>query len=76
MSDDDNNEDAKLSSQDVVQLKRCKDLIVQAKGILEDIDDGVREEYGDLEDALSKLGEAEDLIEETIPEDGEGGGPV
>lgn len=70
----DEDEDVKLSPADVEKMKAARSAISQAQAALQDIDDDVREEYGDLEDALSKLEEIDDLIEGCMPEGEDNGG--
>lgn len=70
MAEDD---DVKLSPGDIEKLKQVKGLLDQATGLLNDIPDDVREEYGDLEDAISKVEEASDLVSGCMTDDDAGG---
>jgi len=60
MSDD--NDDVKLSPQDLEKIKKVKDMISQVAVLLQEIPEDVREEYGDLEDCISKAEEIDDLL--------------
>jgi chloramphenicol 3-O-phosphotransferase len=69
MSDED---DVKLSPGDVEKVKQAIALVAQATGLIEDIPDDVREEYGDLEDALTTLEKATDLMVGAVEPDDNG----
>lgn len=55
-------DDVNLSPEDIAKIKRAQELVAQANNLLEEIPEDVREEIGDLEDALSKLDEVSELL--------------
>lgn len=69
----DNDEDTTMSPEDIEKLKQAKAHISQASTLLQDVPEDVREDYGDLEDAITKLEEADGLVEGCLPTD-EGAG--
>lgn len=62
MSDDDNG----LKGSDLKAAKAAKDHLTKAIASLNEIDDGVREENGDLDDAISQLETALETVESAI----------
>ena len=66
--------DVKLSPEDITKCKKALEMLGAASSFLEDISDDVREEYGDLEDAISKVEEARELLDGVIPNEGEATG--
>jgi hypothetical protein len=55
-------DDAQLSPQDIEKLRTASGYISQSLALLNDIPEDVRETCGELDDAISKLEEADDLI--------------
>lgn len=66
-------EEVKLSPEDIEKLKGLIAVIDQASATLNDIPEDVREEYGNLDDAIAKLEEVSELIGDCLPEDAAGG---
>jgi hypothetical protein len=60
-------DDAQLSPQDIEKLKTVSKYISQSLALLNDIPEDVRETCGELDDAISKLEEADDLIGTYMP---------
>lgn len=71
---EDNNEETTMSPGDIEKVKAAKAAVAQAEAALNDIPEDVREEYGELEDALSKLDEVADHLNEVVSPDENGDG--